>query len=159
VSNRRTRNNKNRNNQLTAAEEVLAEKFHYEELTPEQVDALHQKRWTQHLDNGLDRWGIMTSNGSESLNNMSRIARQLSVCAIIKNTCHECVEWFYKCRKVTASWEIQGLMFSQKITKLIKHRSDKGTIYDVIPLDWDINNYNVYNINGLIEKFLFNFKI
>jgi hypothetical protein len=42
VSKRRTRNNRNRNNQPVAAEEVLPEEFHYEELTPEQVTALHQ---------------------------------------------------------------------------------------------------------------------
>jgi hypothetical protein len=72
VSNRRTRNNRNRNNQPDAAEEVSAEEFHYEELTPEQMAALHQKRWAQHLDGGLNRWGIMTSNGSESLNNVFR---------------------------------------------------------------------------------------
>jgi hypothetical protein len=44
VSNTRTRNNKNRNNQPVAADEVSAEKFHYEELTSEQVAALHQER-------------------------------------------------------------------------------------------------------------------
>jgi hypothetical protein len=77
VSNRRTRNNRNHNNQPDAAEEVSAEKFHYEELTPEQVVALHQERWIQHLDDGLNRWGIMTSNGSESLNSVFRIARLL----------------------------------------------------------------------------------
>jgi hypothetical protein len=37
------------------AEEVSAEEFHYEELTPKQVAALHQERWAQHLDGGLNR--------------------------------------------------------------------------------------------------------
>jgi hypothetical protein len=96
VSNKRTQNNRNRNNQPATTEEVSAEEFHYEELTPEQVAALHQERWAQHLDEGLNRWGIMTSNGSESLNNMFRIARQLSVYAIVENTWHKCIEWFYK---------------------------------------------------------------
>jgi hypothetical protein len=50
VSNRMTRNNRNSNNQPAAAEEVSAEEFHYEELTPEQVAALYQERWAQHLD-------------------------------------------------------------------------------------------------------------
>jgi hypothetical protein len=103
VSNIRTRNNKNRNNQPAAAEEVSAEEFHYEELTPEQVAALHQERWAQHLDGGLNRWGIMTSNGLESLNNVFRIARQLPVCAIVENTWHKCVEWFYQRRQITAA--------------------------------------------------------
>jgi hypothetical protein len=134
---------------------VSAEKFHYEELTLEQVAALHQERWTQHLDGGLNRWGIMTSNGSKSLNNVFRITRQLSVCAIIENTWYKCVEWFYKRREITATWEAQGLVFSQKVTELIKHRGDTGRTYDVIPLDWGINNYDVYNRNGLIETVIF----
>jgi hypothetical protein len=50
VSNRRTRNNRNCNNQPATAEKVSAEEFYYEELTPKQVAALHQERWTQHLD-------------------------------------------------------------------------------------------------------------
>jgi hypothetical protein len=87
VSNRRTRNNRNRNNQPAAAEEVSAEEFHYEELTLEQVAALHQERWAQHLDGGLNRWRIMTNNGSEHV-----------VCAIAENTWHKCVEWFYQHR-------------------------------------------------------------
>jgi hypothetical protein len=78
------------------AEEVSAEEFYYEELTPEQVAALHQERWAQHIDGGLNRWGIMTSNGLESLNNVFRIARELSICAIVENTWHKYVEWFYK---------------------------------------------------------------
>jgi hypothetical protein len=44
---------KNRNNQTVASvptEEMSSEKFHYEELTPYQIAALHQKRWAQHLD-------------------------------------------------------------------------------------------------------------
>jgi hypothetical protein len=75
VSNRRTQNNKNRNNQPVAAEEVSAKEFHYEELTPEQVAALHKERWAQHLDGSLNRWGIMASNSSESFNNVFRIVR------------------------------------------------------------------------------------
>jgi hypothetical protein len=44
---------------------------------------------------GLNRLGRMTSNGSESLNNVFRIARQLPLYAIVENTWHKCVEWFY----------------------------------------------------------------
>jgi hypothetical protein len=118
------------------------------------VAALHQERWAQHLDGGLNLWGIMINNGTESLN-VFRIARQLPVCAIVENTWFKCVEWFYKRREITAAWETQGLVFSQKVTELIKHRGDKGRTYDVIPLDWSINNYDVYNRNELIEMVIF----
>jgi hypothetical protein len=58
-------------------------------------------------------------------------------------------------------------MFSHKVTELIKHYGDKERTYDVISLDYDINNYDIYNRNGLIEMiifytyiiFLFKFKI
>jgi hypothetical protein len=91
-------------NKSATAEEVSAEEFHYEELTPEQVVALHQEEKAQHLNGSLNRWGIMTSNGSESLNNVFMIARQLLVCAIIENTWHKYVEWFYKRREIAAAW-------------------------------------------------------
>jgi hypothetical protein len=119
VSNRRTRNNRNRNNQPDAAEKVSAEEFYYEDLTPDQVAVLYQERWAQHLDGGLNRWGIMTSNNSESLNNVFKIVRQLPICDIIENTWHRCVKWFNKRREVAAVWKTQDLVFSQKVTKLI----------------------------------------
>jgi hypothetical protein len=105
VSNRRTRNNKNHNNQSSVTEEVSEEKFHYEELILDQVAALHQERWAQYLDRGLNRWGIMISNGSESLNNVFKIARQFSVCAIVETAWHKYVKWFYMRREITAAWE------------------------------------------------------
>jgi hypothetical protein len=87
---------------------VSTEEFHYEELTPEQVAALHQERCAQHLDDGLNRWEIMISNGSESLNSVFRIARQLLVCAVVENTWHKGVEWFYKHREVVAAWKAKA---------------------------------------------------
>jgi hypothetical protein len=42
-------------------------------------------------------------------------------------------------------------MFSQKIIKLIKHHGENDRTYDVIPLDWGINNYDVYNKNKFIK--------
>jgi hypothetical protein len=55
---------------------------------------------------------------------MFKIVRQLLVYAIIDNTWHKCVEWFYKRQEVTTTWEAQDLVFSQMITKLIKHHDD-----------------------------------
>jgi hypothetical protein len=97
----------------------------------------------------------MTNNSSESLNNVFRITEQLPVCAIVENTWHKCVEWFYKRQEIAAAWEAQCLVFSQKVTELIKHCGDKGKTCDVIPLDLSINNYDVYNRIGLIETIIF----
>jgi hypothetical protein len=102
-----------------------------------------------------NQYPVLTSNGSESLNNMFRIARQLSVYAIVENTWHKYVEWFYQRRQIAAAWETQGLVFSQKVTEMIKHHGDKGITYDVIALNWGINNYDVYNRNGLTKTIIF----
>jgi hypothetical protein len=68
MSNKKTQNNGNRNNQPATAVEVSVEKFHYEELISDQVATLHQERLVQHLDGGLNQWRIMINNGSKSLN-------------------------------------------------------------------------------------------
>jgi hypothetical protein len=68
VSNRKTWNNRNRNNQTAASvptEQVSAERFHYLDLTPKQMAALYQERLAQYLDGDLNGWGIMTSNDSK----------------------------------------------------------------------------------------------
>jgi hypothetical protein len=57
------------------------------------------------------------------------------------------IEWLYNRREVAAVWEAQGLVFFQNVIELIKYRGDKGRIYDVIPLNWGNNNYDVYNRN------------
>jgi hypothetical protein len=39
--------------------------------------------------------------------------------------------------------------------ELIKYYGDKGRTYDIIPLDWNINNFDVYNRNEIIETVIF----
>jgi hypothetical protein len=59
------------------------------------------------------------------------------------------------------AWESQDLLFSQKVIELIKHHGDKVRTYDIIPLNWGINNYDVYNRNELYRDdnilYLYNF--
>jgi hypothetical protein len=38
---------------------------------------------------------------------------------------------------------------------VIKGRTYERRIYDVIPLDWGINNYDVYNKNEIIKTIIF----
>ena len=74
----------------------------------------HFEKWAQCYDGGLHRWGIMTSNGSESLNNVFRVARQLPVCALVEKTFYKSVEWFHQRRKMAAEWQERNLQFPQK---------------------------------------------
>jgi hypothetical protein len=39
------------------------------------MTVLHQERCAQYLDGGLNRWGILISNGSKLLNNVFMVAR------------------------------------------------------------------------------------
>ena len=48
------------------------------------------------------RWGIMTTNGSESLNNVFRQSRKLPVAAIVEDTFYKCNAWFVKRREQAA---------------------------------------------------------
>jgi hypothetical protein len=86
------------------------------------------------------------------------IVRQRSICAIVENTWHKYIEWFYKRREILAVWEAQGLMFSQNIIKLIKYHGNKRITYDIMPLDWGYkllvcNNLELNNMINLLYNF------
>ena len=59
-------------------------------------EPLQLHKWAQCHDGGLNRWGIMTTNGSESLNNVFRVARQLPVTAIVERIFYKVVDWYVK---------------------------------------------------------------
>ena len=58
----------------------------------DELEPLALNKWAQAHDGGLYRWGIMTTNGSEVLNSVFRVARQLPVCAIVERTFYKCVD-------------------------------------------------------------------
>lgn len=137
---------------MQAVTELSAEERWYEFLQLEKVAELHQERWAGYLDGGLNRWGIMTTNGSESLNNVFRIFRQLPICALIENTWYKCVDWFYERSSKSAAWQAKGLRHTEKVTELIKKRGNKGRTYQVIPVDQGFHNFEVINRNALIRE-------
>jgi hypothetical protein len=47
--------------------------------------------WAQTYDGG-HRWGIMTNNGSEALNNVFRVERTLSFTTIMEGTWYKCAK-------------------------------------------------------------------
>jgi hypothetical protein len=158
VSDRMTQNNRNLNNHTVTSvptEKVSTEEFYYEELTPDQMVALHQEKWTQHLDRGLNRWEIMTINGSESLIPYSGSPDNFSYVLSSRIRGIHVLSDSISVEKLQHLGKTQGLVFSQKVTKLIKYHGDKGISYDVIPLDCGINNYDVYNRNELIKTIIF----
>jgi hypothetical protein len=111
--------------------------------------ALH--KWTQVHDGFLNRWGIMTSNGSEVLNSVFRIARQLPVSAIVEKTYYKCVDWFVNRREAAVGWEATGLDFSLNITLLLHRRNEKARKHIVRPMYYGHNDYEVIDTNGILE--------
>jgi hypothetical protein len=111
--------------------------------------ALH--KWTQVHDGVLNRWGIMTSNGSEVLNSVFKMARQLPVCALVEKTFYKCVDWFVNRREAAFGWEATGLDFSLNITLLLHRRREKARKHEVRPMYAGHNNYEVVDKDGLLQ--------
>jgi hypothetical protein len=111
------------------------------------------QKWAQCYDGGCNRWGIMTSNGSEALNSVFKIARTLPVTAIVEESFYKCVEWFVK-RKSTANfWASKNYVFCPKIREKILKRGEKGrTLKEVTPLTARYNTYEVMVRNEEIKE-------
>ncbi|XP_078176654.1 uncharacterized protein LOC144570794 [Carex rostrata] len=76
------------------------------------------------MDDG-SRWGIMTSNGSKSLNNVFRTSRRLPVAAIIEETFYKCVNWFVERRENAVELQAAGQLFSIRVHKKLNKYTEK----------------------------------
>lgn len=61
----------------------------------------------------------MTSNGSESLNNVFKYSRRLPVMAIVEETFNKCLEWFVDRRRSSLDLANSGKMWSRRVEKLL----------------------------------------
>jgi hypothetical protein len=82
----------------------------------------------QALDGGF-RWGIMTTNGSESLNNVFRSSRRLPVAAIIEDTFYKCQQWFAQRRSQAQFQASQGQQFSCRVHEVFYFFCHKRNFY------------------------------
>jgi hypothetical protein len=112
-------------------------------------EPLQLHKWAQCHDGGLNRWGIMTSNGSESLNSVFRVVRQLPVSAIVDRTYYKVVDWFVKRREVAEKWNQNGMELSSKILSVLENRIRKAKEHRVIPLG--PNTYEVIDHDGVVK--------
>ncbi|XP_078179604.1 uncharacterized protein LOC144573725 [Carex rostrata] len=102
----------------------------------------------QALDGGF-RWGIMTTNGSESLNNVFRSSRRLPVAAIIEDTFYKCQQWFAQ-RRAKAQFEAsQGQQFSCRVHELINKRCGRSQSMTTLG---GFGNWNEFEITSTQEK-------
>jgi hypothetical protein len=59
----------------------------------------------------------MISNTAESLNNVFKEARGLSICAIVEATYYKLLEWFNKRREHAHNLHYTCQLFSESVTK------------------------------------------
>jgi hypothetical protein len=87
--------------------------------------------WAYAYDEGGCRWGMMTTNGPESLNNVFKEARELPVTSVVEITFYKSVKYFAE-RRAQASGIIgQNLVFAKKVEELLEKRRLKGNTHTV----------------------------
>ncbi|KAJ1700658.1 hypothetical protein LUZ63_000437 [Rhynchospora breviuscula] len=92
------------------------------------------ERWAQMYDGGY-RWGIMTSNGSESLNSRYKAERRLPVVGLVEGTWYKTVKWFNERKQIALARQAEGERWPKEIQlKLMKH-SLKAAAINVITVD------------------------
>ncbi|KAJ1694204.1 hypothetical protein LUZ63_010902 [Rhynchospora breviuscula] len=92
------------------------------------------ERWAQTYDGGY-RWGIMTSNGSESLNSRYKAERRLPVVGLVEGTWYKIVKWFNERKQIALARQAEGERWPIEIQlKLMKHTL-KAAAINVITVD------------------------
>jgi hypothetical protein len=105
-------------------------------------EKINPSRLTQCKDKGY-RWGIMTSNGSESLNRVFKICRCLPVIAIVEGTWYKCINWFDERRNRSIVLVNGGQVWSTKITEKLKKIAEKSRPHRVDPYGSNRGGYEV----------------
>jgi hypothetical protein len=73
-----------------------------------------------------NRWGIMISNGSESLHKVFKEARGLPVCALIEALYYKLLEWFNKIRLLAKELANTRQIFSNRVADILKKSANKS---------------------------------
>jgi hypothetical protein len=112
-------------------------------------EPLQLHKWAQCHDGDLNRWGIMTSNRSESLNSVFRVAHQFPVIAIVDRTFYKVVDWFVTISQVAQQWLQNRMELSANMLYVLEHRIRKAKEHRVIPLGSD--TYEVIDHDGVVK--------
>jgi hypothetical protein len=107
---------------------------------PEEIPK-HEKVFAS-CDGGY-RWGIMTTNGSESLNNVFKQSRRLPVAAIVEDTFYKMNEWFVQRRERAAEVLASGQRWSTRVEKRLAKHTNKASQMKVVPYGYEQGEYEV----------------
>jgi hypothetical protein len=104
--------------------------------------------WSLRHDRGM-RWGVMTSNGSESLHKVFIEARGRPVCALVLATYYKMLEWFNQRKLLARELANMNQIFSNRVTHILEKRANKAA-----PLEVDITDIDggVYSVRARNER-------
>ncbi|KAJ3678781.1 hypothetical protein LUZ61_021322 [Rhynchospora tenuis] len=98
--------------------------------------------WAQAFDKG-HRWGLMTSNGSESLNSIFRVERRLPVTAIVEGTFYKCANWMNKRTQLVLERHRLVEIWPKRIEDKLKKHSDKADSMSTTTFRLDLGTFIV----------------
>lgn len=96
----------------------------------------------QTCDGGF-RFGIMTTNGSESLNHVFQKSRRLPVAAIVEETFYKCNAWFVQRRARAMALADAKQQWSERVEKKLRKRWEKATKMTLVPYTQGEGTYQV----------------
>lgn len=89
-------------------------------------------KWAQCEDRGY-RYGIMTSNCSETLKKVFKSCQRLPVAAIVENTFSNCMQWFSERRQHAAEQAAADKVWPDTVTGILQKRGDKAHDMRTVP--------------------------
>jgi hypothetical protein len=98
------------------------------------VDDLPKEKWAQAYDAGR-RWGHMTSNLVESMNNIYKGIRNMPISAMVKATYYRTAALFALRGHEAGATIGSGAQFAEKCMDLIKEEVSKSTTHEVTHFD------------------------
>ncbi|XP_019170722.1 PREDICTED: uncharacterized protein LOC109166252 [Ipomoea nil] len=108
-------------------------------------------KWTLSHDNG-HRYGIMTTNPSESLNNSLKCCRMLPVTAIVRMTFHKLRTMFADRRTAGEGMQQHGLRFTTNITDDLSARNNEASGASVQRFNDALGIYGVALNTGYVSQ-------
>jgi len=108
-------------------------------------------KWSLCHDGG-QRWGIMTSNAAECLNNVFKEARGLPICAIVEATYYKLLEWFNNRRQHARVLAQRGHIFSERVTQILEKSAAVACQHEVKITDFDTGVYEVISKHERVSR-------
>lgn len=99
-------------------------------------------QWSAAFDGGK-RYGIMTTNVSESVNGALKEVRQLPITALVAATFKRCVEYFAARRTAYAKERDTGNKFPETVRKLLESRDAAATAHRVLAFNHETFLFSV----------------